>query len=137
MQADPRLGILQHLTVGGQGGDLGVSSVVPVFRHACGDAKLGRRAGIGGKADEGTRTGATTQSIRIALLRSACEVAAAAGRAVRISCRIDQVEAALLRAAGWGVRVLVDEDGLFEAFPPALRPSISALNCVGTVGQFA
>ncbi len=32
----------------------------------------------------------------------------------------DQVEAALLRGAGWGVRLLVDEDGSFERFPPAL-----------------
>jgi membrane glycosyltransferase len=32
----------------------------------------------------------------------------------------DQVEAAVLRAAGWGVRVLPDESGSWEANPPAL-----------------
>src|SRR5262249_24475006 len=32
----------------------------------------------------------------------------------------DQVEAAVLRGAGWGVRVLPDEDGSWEANPPAL-----------------
>ena len=32
----------------------------------------------------------------------------------------DQVEAAVLRGAGWGVRVLPDEDGSGEANPPAL-----------------
>src|SRR6201999_3762988 len=32
----------------------------------------------------------------------------------------DQVEAALMRAAGWGVRVLPDEAGSAEVNPPAL-----------------
>ncbi len=32
----------------------------------------------------------------------------------------DQFEAAVLRGAGWGVRVLPDEDGSWEANPPAL-----------------
>jgi membrane glycosyltransferase len=32
----------------------------------------------------------------------------------------DQVEAALMHGAGWGVRVLPDENGSWEANPPAL-----------------
>jgi membrane glycosyltransferase len=32
----------------------------------------------------------------------------------------DQVEAAMLRGAGWGIRLLAEEDGSFEANPPAL-----------------
>jgi membrane glycosyltransferase len=32
----------------------------------------------------------------------------------------DQVEAAMLRAAGWGVRLLAEEEGSYEANPPGL-----------------
>jgi membrane glycosyltransferase len=32
----------------------------------------------------------------------------------------DQLEAALMHGAGWGVRVMLDEDGSWEANPPAL-----------------
>jgi len=32
----------------------------------------------------------------------------------------DQIEAAILRAHGWGIRLLAEEDGSYEANPPAL-----------------
>src|SRR5258708_2947506 len=32
----------------------------------------------------------------------------------------DQIEAAMLRGAGWGIRLLAEEDGSYEANPPAL-----------------
>ena len=56
--------------------------------------------------------------VRIAPFRAHCRLPALPGGRHILSH--DQVEAAVLRGAGWGVRVLPDEDGSWEANPPAL-----------------
>ena len=56
--------------------------------------------------------------VRIAPFRAHCRLPLLPGGRHILSH--DQVEAAVLRGAGWGVRVLPDEDGSWEANPPAL-----------------
>ena len=56
--------------------------------------------------------------VRIAPFRDHCRLPQLPGGRHILSH--DQVEAAVLRGAGWGVRVLPDEDGSWEANPPAL-----------------
>jgi membrane glycosyltransferase len=114
MRDDPALGIIQHLTVG-----LPASSAFPRL------FQFGMRAGM--------RTWATALSwwqgdacvywghnavVRIAPFRAHCKLPLLPdGRPILSH---DQVEAAMLRAAGWGIRLLPEEDGSYEANPPAL-----------------
>jgi len=114
MRDDPALGIIQHLTVG-----LPAASAFPRL------FQFGMRAGM--------RTWATALSwwqddecvywghnavVRIAPFRTHCRLPALPdGRPILSH---DQVEAALLRGAGWGIRLLPEEDGSYEANPPAL-----------------
>ncbi|MSP03197.1 MAG: glucans biosynthesis glucosyltransferase MdoH [Acetobacteraceae bacterium] len=114
MRDDPSLGIIQHLTVG-----LPASSAFPRM------FQFGMRAGM--------RTWATALSwwqgdecvywghnavIRIAPFRTHCRLPLLPGGAHILSH--DQIEAAMLRGAGWGIRLLPEEDGSYEANPPAL-----------------
>ena len=114
MRTDPGLGIIQHLTVG-----LPASSLFPRL------FQFGMRAGM--------RTWATSLSwwqddecvywghnalIRIAPFRAHCRLPLLPDGKPILSH--DQVEAALLRGAGWGIRLLAEEDGSYEANPPAL-----------------
>ncbi len=114
MAADPTLGIVQHLTVG-----LPASSAFPRL------FQFGMRAGM--------RTWASSLSwwqgdscvywghnalIRIAPFRAHARLPLLPDGAPILSH--DQVEAAILRGAGWGVRLLAEEDGSYEANPPAL-----------------
>jgi membrane glycosyltransferase len=114
MQDDPSLGIAQHLAVG-----LPASSAFPRL------FQFGMRAGM--------RTWATAIAwwqgnacvywghnamLRIAPFRDHCRLPLLPGGRSILSH--DQVEAAMLRAAGWGVRLLPQEDGSAEANPPAL-----------------
>jgi membrane glycosyltransferase len=114
MRDDPGLGILQHLTVG-----LPAASAFPRL------FQFGMRAGM--------RTWATALSwwqgdecvywghnaiVRIAPFRTHCHLPLLPGGRPILSH--DQVEAAMLRGAGWGVRLLPEEDGSYEANPPAL-----------------
>jgi membrane glycosyltransferase len=114
MQADPRLGIVQHLTVG-----LPATSPFPrLFQFGM---RAGMRIWAAGQdwwqGDEGPYWGHNAM-IRIAPFRAHARLPLLPdGRHILSH---DQVEAALLRGAGWGVRVLPDEDGSFELFPPAL-----------------
>jgi len=55
---------------------------------------------------------------RIAPFRLHCKLPPLPGGAHILSH--DQVEAAMLRGAGWGIRLLAEEDGSYEANPPAL-----------------
>jgi membrane glycosyltransferase len=114
MRDDPALGIIQHLTVG-----LPAASAFPRL------FQFGMRAGM--------RTWATALSwwqgdecvywghnavVRIAPFRAHCHLPALPdGRPILSH---DQVEAALLAGAGWGIRLLPEEDGSYEANPPAL-----------------
>jgi membrane glycosyltransferase len=114
MRDDPSLGIVQHLTVG-----LPASSAFPRL------FQFGMRAGM--------RTWATALSwwqgnscvywghnavVRIAPFREHCRLPLLPDGSHILSH--DQVEAAMLRGAGWGIRLLPEEDGSFEANPPAL-----------------
>ncbi len=114
MRDDPRLGIAQHLTVG-----LPASSCFPRL------FQFGMRAGM--------RTWATSLSwwqddscvywghnalIRIDPFRAHCRLPLLPNGDPILSH--DQVEAAMLRGAGWGIRLLAEEDGSYEANPPAL-----------------
>jgi membrane glycosyltransferase len=114
MQADPTLAIAQHLTVG-----LPASSAFPrLFQFGM---RAGMRTWATGQAwwqgDEGPYWGHNAV-VRIAPFRAHCRLPTLPGGRHILSH--DQVEAAVLRSAGWGVRVLPDEDGSWEANPPAL-----------------
>jgi membrane glycosyltransferase len=114
MRKDPSLGIIQHLTVG-----LPASSAFPRL------FQFGMRAGM--------RTWATALSwwqddacvywghnavVRIAPFREHCKLPLLPSGEPILSH--DQVEAAMLRGAGFGIRLLAEEDGSYEANPPAL-----------------
>ncbi len=114
MRDDPTLGIVQHLTVG-----LPASSAFPRL------FQFGMRAGMRIWAtalawwqdDECVYWGHNAV-IRIAPFRAHCRMPLLPNGEHILSH--DQVEAAMLRGAGWGVRLLPDEDGSYEANPPAL-----------------
>lgn len=114
MQAGPRLGIVQHLTVGGP-----AEAAFPrLFQFGM---RAGMRIWATGQAwwqgDEGPYWGHNA-ILRIAPFRAHGRLPVLAdGRAILSH---DQVEAALLRAAGWGVCVWAGEEGSREANPPAL-----------------
>jgi membrane glycosyltransferase len=114
MRAEPRLGIVQHLTVG-----LPATAAFPrLFQFGM---RAGMRVWATGQAwwqgDEGPYWGHNAV-VRIAPFRAHCRLDPLPdGRAILSH---DQVEAARMRAAGWGVRVLPDEDGSREANPPTL-----------------
>ncbi len=114
MQADPRLGIVQHLTVGTPA----ASAFPRLFQFGM---RAGMRSWAAGQdwwqGDEGPYWGHNAM-VRIAPFRAHGRLPLLPGGRHILSH--DQVEAALLRGTGWGVRVLADEDGSFEAFPPAL-----------------
>jgi membrane glycosyltransferase len=114
MRDDPSLGIIQHLTVG-----LPALSAFPRL------FQFGMRTGM--------RTWATALSwwqgdecvywghnavVRIAPFRAHCRLPLLPGGRHILSH--DQIEAAMLRGAGWGIRLLPEEDGSYEANPPAL-----------------
>ncbi len=114
IQADPSLAIVQHLTVG-----LPASSAFPrLFQFGM---RAGMRTWATGQAwwqgDEGPYWGHNAV-VRIAPFRAHCRLPLLPDGSHILSH--DQVEAALLAGAGWGVRVLPDEDGSWEANPPAL-----------------
>ena len=114
MQTDPEMGIVQHLTVG-----------LPATTAFTRLFQFGMRAGM--------RVWATGQALwqgadgpywgHNAILRSAafrdhCKLPLLPGGRAILSH--DQVEAAMLRAAGYKVCVWADEAGSLEATPPAL-----------------
>jgi membrane glycosyltransferase len=114
MQAVPHLGIVQHLTVG-----LPARSAFPrLFQFGM---RAGMRTWAVGQAwwqgDAGPYWGHNAV-VRIAPFRAYARLPLLPGGHRILSH--DQIEAALLRGAGWGVRVLPDEDGSWEANPPAL-----------------
>lgn len=114
IQAEPHLAIVQHLTVG-----LPAASAFPRL------FQFGMRAGMRTWAnaiawwqgDDGCYWGHNA-ALRIAAFRQHCRLPLLPdGRPILSH---DQVEAALLTGAGWGVRLLPVEDGSFEVNPPAL-----------------
>jgi membrane glycosyltransferase len=114
IQADPSLAIVQHLTVG-----LPAQAAFPrLFQFGM---RAGMRTWATGQAwwqgDEGPYWGHNAV-VRIAPFREHCRLPLLPGGRHILSH--DQIEAAVLRGAGWGVRVLPDENGSWEANPPAL-----------------
>ena len=114
IQADATLAIVQHLTVG-----LPASSAFPrLFQFGM---RAGMRTWAAGQAwwqgDDGPYWGHNAV-VRIMPFRAHCRLPLLPdGRHIMSH---DQVEAVVLRAAGWGVRVLLSEDGSLESNPPAL-----------------
>lgn len=114
LHADPHLGIVQHLTVG-----LPAASPFPrLFQFGM---RAGMRIWAAGQdwwqGDAGPFWGHNAM-LRIAPFRTHARLPLLPDGSPILSH--DQVEAALLRGAGWGVRVVTEEDGSWEAFPPAL-----------------
>lgn len=114
IEADPSLGIVQHLTVG-----LPAAAAFPrLFQFGM---RAGMRIWASGQdwwqGDEGPYWGHNAV-VRIMPFRAHCRLPLLPNGQPILSH--DQVEAAMLRAAGWGVRVLAVEDGSAEANPPAL-----------------
>lgn len=110
---EPRLAVVQHLTVG-----LPARSPFPRL------FQFGMRAGMRSWAtalawwqgDESCYWGHNA-AIRIAPFRDHARLPLLPGGRHILSH--DQVEAAMLAGAGWGVRLLPEEDGSAEANPPA------------------
>ncbi len=114
MQVEPTLAVAQHLTVG-----LPASSAFPrLFQFGM---RAGMRIWATGLAwwqgDEGPYWGHNAV-VRIAPFRRHCRLPTLPNGRHILSH--DQVEAGLLSGAGWGVRVIADEEGSWEANPPAL-----------------
>lgn len=114
IQAEPTLAVVQHLTVG-----LPASSAFPrLFQFGM---RAGMRTWATGQAwwqgDEGPYWGHNA-IVRITPFRAHCRLPTLPDGQPILSH--DQIEAAVLRGAGWGVRVLPEEDGSREANPPAL-----------------
>jgi len=114
LHADPHLGIVQHLTVG-----LPAEAAFPrLFQFGM---RAGMRVWATGQAwwqgDEGPYWGHNA-AVRIAAFRAHARLAPLPDGSPVLSH--DQVEAARLRAAGFGVCVWAGEDGSAEKNPPAL-----------------
>jgi membrane glycosyltransferase len=114
MQAAPRMGIVQHLTVGRPA----AAAFPRLFQFGM---RAGMRVWATGQAfwqgDEGPYWGHNA-ALRIAPFRRHCRLPRLSDGSAILSH--DQVEAARLRAAGWGVCVWTEEEGSLEANPPAL-----------------
>ena len=114
MHDSPRLAVVQHLTVG-----LPATSAFPRL------FQFGMRAGMRTWAtalawwqgDESCYWGHNAV-LRIAPFRDHCQLPLLPGGRHILSH--DQIEAAMLAGAGWGVRLIPLEDGSAEANPPAL-----------------
>ncbi len=114
MQADPRMGIVQHLTVGRPA----AAAFPRLFQFGM---RAGMRVWATGQAlwqgDEGPYWGHNA-ILRAQAFRDHCRLEALPDGSMILSH--DQVEAARMRAAGWRVCVWAGEDGSQEANPPAL-----------------
>ena len=122
MQAHPRLGILQSLVVG-------LPSVSPFARIFQFGMRLGMRSYTIGSAwwqgDCGPYWGHNAL-IRVAPFKAHCHLPILPGKGPLAGDILshDQVEAVLMRRAGFEVRVLPIEDGSYEANPPTLTEFI-------------
>jgi membrane glycosyltransferase len=118
MESNPRLGILQTLIVG-------LPSASPFARIFQFGMRHGMRVYTAGSAwwqgDAGPYWGHNA-IVRLAPFIEHCRLPTAPGRPPLGGAVLshDQIEAVLMRRAGWEVRVLPIEDGSFEANPPTL-----------------
>jgi membrane glycosyltransferase len=112
MQSEPRLGIVQHLTVGTPA----ASAFPRLFQFGM---RAGMRSWATGQAwwqDAAGPYWGHNAIVRIAPFREHCRLENLPDGSFILSH--DQVEAARLAAAGWAVRVLADETGSWEGNPP-------------------
>lgn len=114
MQADPRLGILQP-TVGGHGATSAFASLFG-FGHRC-SVRVWATGQAWWQGPEGPYWGHNAL-LRIAPFRAHCRLPRLPDGSLILSH--DHVEAALMHAAGWAVRVLPDDAGSAERHPPDL-----------------
>jgi membrane glycosyltransferase len=114
IQANPSLAIVQHLTVGRPA----ASAFPRLFQFGM---RAGMRIWVSGidwwQGDQACYWGHNAL-VRIAPFRTHARLTLLPGGRHVLSH--DQVEAAMLQGAGWGVRVLPVEDGSAESNPPAL-----------------
>ncbi len=114
MQVDPTLGLVQHLTTGRP-----AQAAFPrLFQFGM---RAAMREWSGGQALWQGRAGpywGHNAMFRAAPFREHCRLAPLPDGSVILSH--DQVEAARLSAAGWGVVVWAEDDGSYEANPPAM-----------------
>ncbi|SMF78826.1 membrane glycosyltransferase [Tistlia consotensis] len=118
MQANPQVGILQSLAVGLPSANAFTRLFQFGMRHGMRAHTLGAAWWQG---DGGPYWGHNA-ILRLEPWRRHCQLPRLAGRAPwgGLILSHDQVEAALMRKAGWEVRVLPIEDGSFEENPPTL-----------------
>lgn len=118
MEQSPRLGILQSLAVG-------LPSMSPLARLFQFGMRLGMRSYTFGSAwwhaDCGPYWGHNAM-LRIEPFRRHCDLPVLSGRSPHGEQILshDQIEAVLMRSAGYEVRVLPEEGGSFEENPPDL-----------------
>jgi membrane glycosyltransferase len=118
MQADPKLGILQGLVAGLPS----TSAFARIFQFGM---RLGMQSFTIGsawwQADCGPYWGHNA-ALRIAPFKTYCEIPVLPGKGVLRGHVLshDQIEAALMRRAGYDVRVLPEEDLGWEENPPTL-----------------
>ena len=114
MRVEPDLGIVQHLTVG-----LPASSAFPrLFQFGMRAGMRTWSAALSWWQDDACVYWGHNALIRIAPFRAHCHLPLLPdGRPILSH---DQVEAAILRGAGWKIRLLPEENGSYEANPPAL-----------------
>jgi membrane glycosyltransferase len=123
MQADPRLGILQSLVIGLPS----ASAFARVFQFGM---RLAMRSYTIGsawwQADCGPYWGHNA-AIRLQPFIAHCELPMLTGRALVKGHVLshDQIEAVLMRRAGYEVRVLAEEGQSFEQNPPTLMEFVS------------
>ena len=114
MQVDPTLGLVQHLTTG----QPARAAFPRLFQFGM---RAGMRVWSIGQALWQGRAGpywGHNAIFRAAPFREHCRLAPLADGSVILSH--DQVEAARLSAAGWGVVVWAEDAGSYEANPPAM-----------------
>ncbi len=114
MQADPSLGLVQHLTAGRPA----AAAFPRLFQFGM---RAGMRVWSVGQALWQGRAGpywGHNAIFRATAFRTHCRLPPLADGSIILSH--DQVEAARLSAAGWGVVVWAEDDGSYEANPPAM-----------------
>ena len=130
MQANAGLGILQTLVVGRPA----TTAFARIFQFGM-RPRHGARTppGSPGGRDRAGHTGATTRSFACDPFIEHCALPVLPGRSP-LSGHVlshDQVEAALMRAAGWEVRVIADEFRLLGGKSAEPCPTSSGATCAG------